>query len=53
MNVVQSNRPQKVSLGSVSPGVSSGPTVEFYNDIPDCELSLDDFEEFALARLKV
>ena len=28
-------------------------TVSFYNDIPQLELSLDDFEVYALKRLKV
>jgi hypothetical protein len=28
-------------------------TLDFYNDIPQSELSLDEFEEYALGRLKV
>lgn len=33
--------------------LSSSPQVDFYQDVPDFELSLDDFEEYALARLKL
>lgn len=51
MNVVQA-RPAKLGRGYVGEG-PKGPMVEFYDEIPNHELSLDDFEVFALARLKV
>jgi hypothetical protein len=51
MNVV----PNRVSsLGKVLTSDEPNPyTVEFYDEIPNFELSLDEFEVFALARLKV
>jgi hypothetical protein len=51
MNVVHSHS-AKISRGFVS-DPSKGYAVEFYEEIPNQELSLDDFEVFALARLKV
>ena len=51
MNVVQA-RPAKLGRGYVGEA-PKGPVVEFYDEIPNHELSLDDFEVFALARLKV
>jgi hypothetical protein len=51
MNVVQ-NRVS--SLGKVLTSDESNPyTIEFYDEIPSFELSIDEFEVFALARLKV
>lgn len=52
MNVVQTSKPTKIGRGHVASN-SKASAVEFYDDIPNCELSLDDFEVFALARLKV
>jgi hypothetical protein len=42
-------------LGNHASAASKGGLVEvdMYADIPSLELSLDEFEEFALARLKV
>ena len=52
MNVIQTRRPAKLGPGSIS-DAPKGPACEFYDDIPNFELSLDDFEVYALARLKV
>ncbi len=35
------------------PGEQGGPHVDMYLETPSFELSLDEFEEYALARLKV
>jgi hypothetical protein len=51
MNVVQSHS-AKIGRGLVNDS-SKASAVEFYEEIPNHELSLDDFEVFALARLKV
>jgi hypothetical protein len=51
MNVVHSH-PTKIGRGLLSDS-SKTYAVEFYEVIPNHELSLDDFEVFALARLKV
>jgi len=37
----------------MSVGSSSSNDVDMYLDVPSFELSLDEFEEYALARLKV
>ena len=39
--------------GSSSGAVGPGSEVDMYLDVPSFELSLDEFEEYALARLKV
>ena len=39
--------------GSSSTAASSATDVDMYLDVPSFELSLDEFEEYALARLKV
>ena len=51
MNVVQT-RPVRNRL-SEEPRAAKQQAVDFYQDIPSFELSLDEFEEYALARLKV
>ncbi|EJK46811.1 hypothetical protein THAOC_34502 [Thalassiosira oceanica] len=62
MNVAGPARVRSVPLASASKrgslafdggAGSSAADVNMYNDIPSFELSLDDFEEYALARLKV
>ena len=62
MNVAGPARARSVPLASASKrgglasdggAGSSAADVNMYNDIPSFELSLDDFEEYALARLKV
>lgn len=40
-------------IGSSSGGATSVSDVDMYLDVPSFELSLDEFEEYALARLKV
>lgn len=50
MNVVQSRPSKKLEEEKSS---KTSQKVDFYQDIPHYELSLDDFEEYALARLKV
>lgn len=54
MNAVQV-RPTKVLSGSSQEQESVGksPAVEFYDELPNLELSLDEFEVYALARLTV
>ena len=52
MNVVQAHRPAKIGRAVVGEA-SNGPAVQFYDEIPNHEMSLDDFEVFALSRLKV
>lgn len=39
--------------GGSSSAASSATDVDMYLDVPSFELSLDEFEEYALARLKV
>jgi hypothetical protein len=52
MNVVRSKSSRSASLPRVK--VENQPTtVNLYQEIPNFEVSLDDFEEFALDRLKV
>lgn len=52
MNIVKkeraSNLPKKQALNS-----GSAQPINLYQEIPNMEVSLDDFEEFALDRLKV
>jgi hypothetical protein len=52
MNIVKKERashlPKKQTLNS-----SSAQPINLYQEIPNMEVSLDDFEEFALDRLKV
>ena len=50
MNVVQS-RPVRNRVSEEPRATRQA--VDFYQDIPNFELSLDEFEEYALARLKV
>ena len=52
MNVVA--RPSSSTTSVKHEGKQSySATVNFYNEPPSLELSLDDFEEYALTRLKV
>lgn len=51
MNVVQS-RPSRNRM-TEEKSSNKSQNVDFYQDIPSYELSLDEFEEYALARLKV
>jgi hypothetical protein len=54
MNVVGSKPSSRLGRPSLDGSVKSiASSVCFYDDIPNFELSLDEFEEFALARLKV
>ena len=60
MNVVKSSRNSSSSLpkgGSTTvvdeASSSNNNNINLYQDIPNIEVSLDDFEEFALDRLKV
>lgn len=52
MNVVQS-RPVSSRITEDSASRATKQVIDFYRDIPSYELSLDEFEEYALARLKV
>jgi len=54
MNVV-SSRPIRSAIikAEEQRTAASISDINFYNEVPNFELSLDDFEEFALARLKV
>lgn len=40
-------------IASSMPSSSNSLDVDMYTDVPSFELSLDEFEEYALARLKV
>ena len=51
MNVV--GRPIKSETKKLSTNSSINHTVNLYNEPPSYELSLDEFEEYALIRLKV
>ena len=59
MNVAGPVRSRPVPLSAygqdtgTSVGGSSSNDVDMYLDVPSFELSLDEFEEYALARLKV
>lgn len=59
MNVAGPARSRPVPLSAygqdtgTSVGSSSSNDVDMYLDVPSFELSLDEFEEYALARLKV
>lgn len=54
MNVVQSRSAiQRSTLIKAEEDAHASSDVNFYNEVPDYELSLDEFEEFALKRLKV
>jgi hypothetical protein len=50
MNVVSSRPVKKLTEEKASKSLQK---VDFYDDVPHYELSLDEFEEYALARLKV
>lgn len=50
MNVVSSRPVKKLTEEKASKFLQK---VDFYDDVPHYELSLDEFEEYALARLKV
>jgi hypothetical protein len=52
MNVVKSKSFQTNDLPR-GKGQTPATKLNLYNDIPNIEVSLDDFEEFALDRLKV
>ena len=45
--------PLSADVGRDNIGMSVGNDVDMYLDVPSFELSLDEFEEYALARLKV
>lgn len=51
MNAIRSTTP--LVRKSVQPEKTFKQDLNFYNDIPSHELSIDEFEELALARLKV
>ena len=57
MNVAGPIRTRPLPLSAdgkdVGSGSSSSNDVDMYLDVPSFELSLDEFEEYALARLKV
>ena len=64
MNVAHRSRPVPLSdvkkrgfadggIGSSSSASGASSDVDMYLDVPSFELSLDEFEEYALARLKV
>jgi hypothetical protein len=55
MNVVRSAEEQKLSLqrASAAAAVTQPLGINFYETIPNYELTLDDFEVYALKRLKV
>ena len=56
MNVAGPIRSRPLSFsssGQDAGGSSSSNDVDMYLDVPSFELSLDEFEEYALARLKV
>ena len=50
MNVV---KPSRAVINSSLPKAAPSSKVNLYQEIPNLEVSLDDFEEFALDRLKV
>eukprot|EP00544_Gedaniella_sp_CCMP2646_P002855 CAMPEP_0202506004 /NCGR_PEP_ID=MMETSP1361-20130828/48951_1 /ASSEMBLY_ACC=CAM_ASM_000849 /TAXON_ID=210615 /ORGANISM="Staurosira complex sp., Strain CCMP2646" /LENGTH=63 /DNA_ID=CAMNT_0049139891 /DNA_START=34 /DNA_END=221 /DNA_ORIENTATION=- len=50
MNVVSSRPVKNLTEEKASKSLQK---VDFYDDVPHYELSLDEFEEYALARLKV
>ena len=50
MNVVSSRPVKKLTEEKASKSLQK---VDFYEEVPHYELSLDEFEEYALARLKV
>lgn len=56
MNVVKKERNSSNSSGlanKAKQGLSKSQPINLYQEIPTLEVSLDDFEEFALDRLKV
>ena len=55
MNVVRarSNNLPRASASLDGQNVKATPNINLYQEIPTVEVSLDDFEEFALDRLKV
>jgi len=53
MNVSGASRSLRNSKIDYEQGGYNGITLSFYSEPPQFELSLDEFEEFALARLKV
>lgn len=56
MNVVKSSRNSSSTLPKAEQqqeGTANNHTINLYQEIPNIEVSLDDFEEFALDRLKV
>ena len=53
MNIVQKSRPVKIGRGRVDGASRETTTVSFYDGLPNFELSLDEFEELALKRLRV
>ena len=56
MNVVKSARSNNLPRATASVDgqcVKAVPNINLYQEIPTMEVSLDDFEEFALDRLKV
>ena len=55
MNVTARPRPSPKGINQFNNlgGSRNEPTLNFYAEPPHFEMSLDEFEEFALARLKV
>lgn len=55
MNVVKSrsNNLPRATASLDGQNVKAAPNINLYQEIPTVEVSLDDFEEFALDRLKV
>ena len=56
MNVAGPIRTRPLPLSADGKDIGSGSSsndVDMYLDVPSLELSLDEFEEYALARLKV
>ena len=57
MNVVKSSRnitlPRGTVAGERNASVAASTNINLYQEIPKIEVSLDDFEEFAIDRLKV
>jgi hypothetical protein len=53
MNVTAAPRPSPRGINKFEKSSRNESTLNFYAEPPHFELSLDEFEEFALARLKV
>jgi hypothetical protein len=53
MNIVKSSRSSGLPKAADGKSSSVSTNINLYQEIPNIEVSLDDFEEFALDRLKV